>query len=237
MNISPDDRERASREASTTGGASDPPARPVEEEKPLKIVAGGSITEAIAGAGAVVLAILGLTDMLPMYMAAIATIALGVALLALGGAVASQWSKLVRETSGARAAPNVELGGVGAETFGGAAGVVLGILSLLGILPMILLPIALLVFGGALLLGSGVTVDLSALPDVRDRYAHMTREATLGASGLQALAGMTGIVLGILALVGTMPLTLTLVGLLVLGSAVLLGGSAVSSRMMGILRR
>lgn len=236
--ITPDDRDRASRESPAVGPGPHISHRAPDEDRPLKIVAGGSIAEAIAGAGAVVLAILGLSGAMPRSLAAIATIALGVALLAQGGAMASQWSRLAREAGGYREEPRIDLGGsVAAETFGGAAGVVLGVLSLLGILPGVLLPVALLVFGGTLLLGSRVTVDLSSVTDTQGRRVPMTREAALGATGLQSLAGVAGLVLGILSLVGTSPLTLVLVGLLALSAAVLLSGSAATTQALGSLRR
>lgn len=221
-----------------TGGS---PAQGVrrDREKMIKIVSGGSITEALAGAIALVLAILGLAGTMSGLMASVATIALGVALLAQGGAAASRWTRLVQEAR-SRFDERVELsGGLGAEILGGAAGVILGVLALLNMAPLILLPIALLVFGGSLLLGSGVTVELGSLegPGAYDRAAQYAREASMGASGAQVLAGVGAIVLGILALLGTRPLTLTLVGLLAMGAAVLFSGSAVSSRMLTMLRR
>lgn len=205
-------------------------------------MAGGSIVEALAGAGAMVLAILGLAGLLPGYMAAIATIAIGVALLVQGGAVAARWSRLLRET-GYQGDTRVEMGGgLGAEVFGGAAGIVLGILALLGILEMVLLPIALIAFGGALLLASGVTMELGSVGGaaMSERAEHATREFSTGASGLQVLAGVGSIVLGILALLGGLTpiaLTLTLVGLLVVGGAIMLSGGAVGSRMLSVRRR
>lgn len=211
------------------------------EERAARVVSGGSITEAVAGAGAVVLAILGLADILPGYMAAIATIAIGVALLAEGSAVAARWSRLMEEVSGSRARTRAESsGGVGAEIFGGIAGIVLGVLSLLGVLPMVLIPIALLVFGGSLLIGSSTAADLSAIgvaEELGDRRAQLAREATMAATGAHVLVGVAAIVLGIIALVGMSPLSVSLVGLLALGAAILFSGSAVTSRMLNVLRR
>jgi hypothetical protein len=220
------------------------PGRPAgvhrEDKQSAKVVAGGSITEAIAGIGAAALAILGLAGIMPAYMAAIATIVVGVALLAQGSAVAARWSKLLAETPSYEWDPKTELGsGMTGELFGGAAGIVLGILALIGIAPGILIPVALLVFGGAMLVGTGTVVDLGAMraPGTTERIGHMTREITVAASGTQMLIGVTAIVLGILALIGIDPLTLSLVGLLAVGASILFSGSAVSSRMLGILRR
>jgi hypothetical protein len=205
-----------------------------------KVVAGGSLTEAIAGLAAAALAILGLTGVLPGYFAAIAVIAVGVALLAQGGAVAARWARIMAE------APDHDLdargdlsSGITGEILGGATGVVLGILALVGVAPHILIPVALLAFGGAMLVGTGATADLGALRDLAgaSRFDRGARELTVAASGTQMLIGITAIVLGILALIGIDPLTLSLVGLLAAGASILFSGSAVSSRMLGVLRR
>jgi hypothetical protein len=206
----------------------------------MKIVTGGSLTEALAGVGAVLLAILGLAGIMPGYMASIATIAIGVALLSEGGAAAARWSRIVDEAEPYGSSRAMELGGgLSAELFGGGVGVVLGILALLGILPWVLIPVALLVFGGTLLIGSGVTVELGSMagPGAYERFSRVTREASMAASGTQVLVGVGALVLGIIALVGTDPITMSLVGLLATGASILLSGSAVSARMLGMLRR
>lgn len=211
-----------------------------EERTTAKVIAGGSITEAIAGLAAAALAILGLAGVLPGYLAAIATIAVGVALLAQGGAAAARWSKILNETPGREWDPRGEVsGGMTGEILGGAAGLVLGILALIGLAPQILIPAALLAFGGAMLVGTGTTVDLGA---ARSHAAaapgeRTAREVTMVASGTQMLIGIVAIVLGILALIGVDPLTLSLVGLLATGASILFSGSAVSSRILPLLRR
>ena len=211
-----------------------------DAKQTAKVVAGGSITEALAGLAAAALAILGLTGVLPGYFAAIAVIAVGVALLAQGGAVAARWSRIMAET------PDYDLdargdlsSGITGEILGGATGVILGILALVGVAPPILIPVALLAFGGAMLVGTGATVDLGAMrdPSGTTRLDRGTRELTVAASGTQMLIGIAAIVLGILALIGIDPLTLSLVGLLATGASILFSGSAVSSRMLNVLRR
>ena len=211
-----------------------------DDKQSAKVVAGGSITEAIAGLAAVALAIIALAGVLPGYLAAIATIAVGVALLAQGGAVAARWSKLVAETPGYEWDPQTEVGsGMTAEILGGASGIVLGILALIGVAPHILIPVALLAFGGAMLVGTGATADLGRMRSAgtSPRLERATREMTVAASGTQMLIGIAAVVLGILALIGVDPLTLSLVGLLAIGASILFSGSAVSSRMLSILRR
>ena len=73
-----------------------------EQRQSAKVVAGGSIIEAIAGLAAVALSIIALAGVLPGYLAAIATIAVGVALLAQGGGPSSSPRRLA--TSGIHAA-------------------------------------------------------------------------------------------------------------------------------------
>jgi hypothetical protein len=235
--MGPEERERFERreEYGTTPGSLRPDREP-ESTKTLKAVAGGSLTEAVCGAAAVVLAIIGLAGALPPYMASIATIAFGVALLAEGGAVAARYRSILHEVSGGERS---DLGGgMGAEFLAGGAGVVLGILGLIGIAPATLVPIAVLAFGGALLLGSSSTMELGLLRPgtLEERVAHVTRQATMAASGAQVLLGLAAIVLGILALVGIDPITLSLVALLVLGASVLFSGGAITSRLGNVLR-
>ncbi len=211
-----------------------------EERTTAKVIARGSITEAIAGLAAAGLATLGLAGILPSYLAAIATIAVGVALLAQGGAAAARWSKIVTETPGYEGDPRGEAsGGMTGEILGGAAGLVLGILALIGLAPQILIPTALLAFGGAMLVGTGTTVDLGATrgATATARGERLAREVTVTASGTHMLIGVATIVLGILALIGVDPLTLSLVALLAAGASILFSGSAVSSRVLTLLRR
>ncbi|WP_437640508.1 hypothetical protein [Sorangium sp. So ce854] len=218
-----------------------PTARPrSERDRSPRVLLGGSLAEVACGAATVVLAILALTGTLQGYLIPIATIVLGVALLAHGSAVAARLRDLSAGAGAAGWDTRAELGGgTGAELIGGAAGVVLGILALVGIAPTVLLPVAVIVFGGALLLGGGVTADLGSLeaPGAHERLGDVSRQASVAASGLQTLVGAGAVVLGILALVGIDPVVLTLVGLLALGSAVVLSGTTVSGRMASILRR
>jgi hypothetical protein len=111
---------------------------------------------------------------------------------------------------------------------------------LLGFASILLTTIAGLVFGAALLLGSGLPVRLNYLemdkekPETAHRFGHfITRFAAV----VQVVFGTAGCVLAILALVGISPVILTTVTLLILGIAVLLSGSAVTSRVMGLLHR
>lgn len=201
-------------------------------------LAGGSIVEAVGGAAAVILAILALANIMPTYLASIAAIALGVALLFEGGAIASRYSKLLYETAGPDMA---ELGsGMSAEVIGGLCGIVLGILALIGLASIELLAVAAIVFGAATLFSSGATSRLNSLTFARhygtERWTQqVATELVWAATGIGVLAGLAAIVLGILALIGTFSLTLILAAYLVVGGSVLLSGASLGEKMMAMV--
>ncbi len=120
-------------------------------ESMAKVGATGSGAEAVAGAGALVLAILGLAGVFPTILASIAVIAAGAGFLFQGAAVAARHQRLAAEAGGGEA--EIEAG-MGAEMLGGIAGITLGILALVGVATMPLLAISIIVFGATSLFGS-----------------------------------------------------------------------------------
>ncbi|HZU83613.1 MAG TPA: hypothetical protein VE987_11880 [Polyangiaceae bacterium] len=212
-------------------------------ERTVEIVGAGSMVEALGAATAVVLAILGLAGALPGYMMSIATIVLGAAILFQGGTIAARYHRLISQNvrpGGAYSGAPELTGGMTAESIAGIAGIALGILSLLGVLPVTLCAIAVIAFGAAEVLGSAaasrfnsVSVESEGLNETARGLLRETAKLSLGG---QVLVGVAAIVLGILALLGVQPLTLTLVGLLGVACSVLLGGSALGARMLGIMR-
>ncbi len=203
------------------------------------IVTGGSIIEAVAGIAAVVLTILALVGVAPADLAPIATIVIGVALLIEGGAIAARYSTLLSKAGGEYSTAELG-GGMSAELLGGAGGGVLGLLALLGLTPQVLMSVAVIVFGAALLLGSGVTSRVSslAIDTAADQRSHLiAREAVLAAAGAQALVGLAAVALGIIALVGISPMILTLVALLALGASILMSGTAMGGTIATYARR
>jgi hypothetical protein len=203
-------------------------------QRAMRIVTAGTIVEALGGIGAVVLSVLGLAGLARMTMIAIAIIAIGAALLFAGGAMASRYTHLVSRVSGGRV-EEAEFGGsVGAEFLTGAAGIVFGVLILLNIAPMILGPIAVITFGGGLLLSTGATSGINSLVEAYpyDRRVRLAREAVQGAAAVQSLVGIGACILGILALLGIEPFTLMLVALLGIGGAILISASAVSGKLL-----
>lgn len=203
-----------------------------------RTVVSGSTTEALTGAGAVVLAILGLANIVPQMMLAVSTIALGAALILDGAAVAAEYSRILAE-SGNDTIDKMELGGgISTQVIGGVAGVALGVLALLHINATVLLAIGAIVLGVTVMSGGGVTTRLNALKiEVSGEHGlakRIAREALTAATGTDILVGLAAVVLGILALVGIAPTTLSLVAMLALGASILLTGSAVIGKMMSM---
>ena len=122
------------------------------------------------------------------------------------------------------------VGGFAMHGVAGAAAIVLGILALLGVLPGVLVAIAVLAMGGAMLFGGPTRAELNLSALEQGGVSSMGRRAATKAvhnsAGLLILVGLASITLGILALV-QVPFapTLLLVALLALGATLLLGDS------------
>jgi len=211
-----------------------------EREETARVVMGGSSVESLGGIGAMALAILAIVGVLPFYLASIATIAAGAALLVEGGAVAARFSELRFETASRESVQLAELGGgMTTEMLGGIAGVALGILALVGVAPLTLLSIAVLGFGGTLLIGSGLTARLNNVIlhswSGDERHREIAREAVRTAAGAKVLVGIGSTTLGILALTGVSPLVLSQAALIGIGATILFGGSSLAGRMSTLL--
>ncbi len=202
----------------------------------LEFLGGGSLAESVLGAAAMVLAIVSLSGIEVTYLAAIATIAMGAALLFEGAAIAAEYSRLIAATRNDTIS-HVELGGgVTAETLGGIAGIVLGVLAVLHVAPLTLMAVAVIVFGGTLMVATAANLRLKDLRldgrNLEPRAHRAVRAFVAASSGAQVLVGIGAVVLGIIALEGIAPLTLAGVALLGLGAAVLLSGSALGTEML-----
>lgn len=213
-------------------------ARP-ESRTTARVIGSGSVMEGIAGAGALALGIMGLVNILPLWMAAIGTIAAGAAFLIEGIAISSRMADLVESDRSGHFDITEIGGGVSAEYLAGLAGITLGILALLGISPLPLMAAAVIAFGGALIMGSGTTSRLNyfGAAEVNPATRTMAREALSAASGMQIVAGVGAVVLGIFALVDQPNLTFVLVGLVVTGAAGFIGGSTLGGKLLTIFRK
>jgi hypothetical protein len=126
-------------------------------------------------------------------------------------------------------------GGSIGEALSGGGAVVLGILGLIGLVPDKLAAVAAIAIGAALMLGGGTVVA---------RYSRLFADATEpetgeivgGSLAFEAVCGLVGVVLGILALVGLAPMALLGAASIVLGAGLGLAGGA-TARLNEILTR
>ncbi len=207
----------------------------------------GGFVDAAGGIVTIVLAIVGLSGTAPQMMVSIATIVFGAALLIQGGAMLSEYAQIMSP----QAPTSAQFGGgsLSAVFLAGAAGIVLGILALLGINPPVLTSAAIISFGAALVFSSNTvwhlhSVKRAALTTSPQTSASpataasemLANEMAFGSATMQALAGLAAIVLGIIALGGGNATVLPLVALLALGGTLILTGSTLSATVMGFMR-
>ena len=210
-----------------------------EEKLTAKLILSGALAETIAGACVLVITIIGLAGFMPMSMLAIATMGLGVSFLFEGGAVASRVSNLLSEVTEGRVDIAELGGGLSAEFIAGLGGITLGILALVNVAPMVLAPIAAIIFGGALVMGAGVKARINHLTISQEEHKlvrEIARQALIGVSGVEILVGLGTIALGILAILHISPVVLTLVAVLSVSGMLLLGGTAIGARMLSLFR-
>jgi hypothetical protein len=179
-----------------------------------------SLPGLVAGLAVVVLTILGLAGISPAFLVEIARIVFGVGLLLYGSATLSQVSRVFVNDGAADGAAGVA-GGWPIILLAGAAGIVLGILALLGVSSIQLVAIAGIAFGAALLISSNANMRLRILlgapANTNSPIERLVRDTAADTAGLQTMTGLSAIVLGILALPGFVPTTLVLIALLGLG--------------------
>lgn len=211
---------------------------------PVEAAAYGGLADAIGGIATIVLAIIALAGVHPEVILPIAVIVFGAALLIQGGTMLSEYASIIFP-AGAAGAPSEQIGVGSLSTLFlvGVAGIVLGILALLGIETGVLSAIAVIAFGSALLLSSNSVRNLYMLQSSASRSAAshsgtelLAGEMASGSAGVQMLAGLAAIVLGILAVIGINQNILLLAALIILGATVILTGSALSGLVVGFMR-
>lgn len=232
------------------------------ERDVVRIETGRSIAEAVGGIVVGILAIVSLAQAFPsLVLIGIAVIVLGIALLAEGRTIAAETARFTglhvdtgpvdnRSTvapesvryAGAGPVTNLHTGGTTLEFLAGIAIVVLGILALIGIVPEILIAVAVIIAGAAMIVTSGTLLEMSdlhaQLSGVSDPQRRLARASASGAVSIQMLCGVGAIVLGILALT-TVPvngLLLSEIGLLVLAAAIMLGSGLWSGSLFRMMR-
>jgi hypothetical protein len=202
----------------------------------------GGFVDAIGGVATVVLAIIALSGINQPQLAAIATVVFGAALLIQAGTMLSEYTRLSLPSGIMQSAQEgIQGGGMPALFLVGASGIVLGVLSLLNIVPGTLTSAAVIAFGTAMLLSSNSVWHLYRVKQASQRPATermasageiLAGEMASGSAAVQCVAGVAAMVLGILSVSGVYTNVLTLVGLLILGATVLLTGTTLSGAAM-----
>jgi hypothetical protein len=205
-----------------------------------RFIAGAGMGEMLGGGAAVVLSIVALAGILPNMLLPIAGLCVGGALLFEGGSIASRYRDLLHKYDSRLDLAELG-GGLSAEFLGGAAGIALSLLGVLGVHPLELMAVAAIVFGATLIVGAGATAELKSLTlpftEGHEQIRLIARQAISTAAGLRVLMGMGAVALGILALVNAAPSeTLSLVSFLALGGTVLLSGTAIGGKMLAIFQ-
>ena len=198
----------------------------VSEAEPL-----GLLTEGAAGIAVIVLAVIALAGTSSSALASIVTILVGVGLMVQAFTSAVENSKVIA----ADAAPIPDLGGeVMVDGLSGFTGIVLGILALVGVNAPYLVPSALIVFGGALLLSGaiGLRPRASQSAALGGQTQVASYQSSAAASGMEILIGIAAIVLGILSLTFVGSWVLALVGFIAVGAALLMVSATFSGTMM-----
>jgi hypothetical protein len=134
---------------------------------PLEAAAYGGFVDALGGIVTMVLAIIGLSGVKPEPLVSIATIVFGAALLIQGGAMLSEFAQIEAPMEAGVATGGT---GISALFLVGAAGIVLGVLALLGVFAPILTAAAVIAFGAALLISSSAVWRLLTSPAVAMRF-------------------------------------------------------------------
>jgi hypothetical protein len=171
----------------------------------------------------VVCAIAGLVGGARFHMATFGTIAVGFGLLAHGSAMAARWSRATPIAARERS----EALGLATEVVGGLAAITLGVVAASEVRPLLVLPVAMLVLGLAMVLGGP---SQPALAPGRPRRWLAARDLVRTGRGAMVLAGLAALALGVFALAGGPTLKLTLIAVMCVAGALLVAGGALPAR-------
>jgi hypothetical protein len=204
----------------------------------------GGLIDAIGGVATIVLAIVALAGAHPETIIPITVIVFAAALLIQGGAILSEYASMIFPAgAGSASAEQFGGGGVSAVFLVGAAGIVLGVLALLDIAAATLTSVAIIAFGSALVLSANsvrhlymMQASAGSLGAPRMGGEILAAEMASGSAGVQTLAGIAAIVLGLLAVAGHNSNVLIASALIVLGATVILTGSTLGGLVMGFMR-
>jgi hypothetical protein len=217
---------------------------PETSSAPAETAAYGGLADAIGGIATIVLAILALAGVHREIILPIAVIVFGAALLVQGGTMLSEYASIIFPMGSTSASSEqFGVGSLSSLFLVGVGGIVLGILALLGISAETLTATAVIAFGSALILTSNAVRHLYMLQSSANRSGApragselLAGEMASGSAGVQMLAGLASLVLGILAVLGINQDILTPAALIVLGATVILTGSTLSGLVIGFMR-
>ncbi len=207
----------------------------------MSLVVAGATIGSIWGLGVVVLAILGLSGLMPVNMFAVAGIVLGFAFLTLGG-VGATWTRMFGFTErDTRRDRTMFSSGVGAVSIAGIAAILLSILNLVFFANARFGAVAVLLLGVGLLCHSGVMRLVSRFTYYGVEGRRPTGPFAINAMSLAPLrdlvVGLGSMILGILAILNVAPVVLGLVASLVIGAALTLTVSTICGATLETLTR
>lgn len=195
----------------------------------------GLLTEGAAGIAAIVLAIIALAGVSAGTLASITTIIIGVGLMVQAFNAAAEVSRELGASGAAVAVAGrgADLGGeVMIDVAAGLAGIVLGILGLIGINAPHLIPAALIVFGGSLILSGAIAAQsrvIASTMTASGAPVQVSHQGSAAMSGIEILVGFAAAILGILSLVFESSWVLVLVGFIAVGAALLIVSATFSA--------
>jgi hypothetical protein len=197
----------------------------------------GGFADAIGGIATIFLAIVALAGVNPGILVPVAVTVFGAALLVQGGAILSEHAHILFPAGTASAEP-FKGGNLSAVFMVGIAGIVLGVLALLGVAAATLTAVSIIAFGTALVLSANSVRELHIVrrPVGMSGSEFVAGEMASDSAGAQLIAGLTAVVLGILAVAGVNPAVLMLSALIVLGAALVLSGSTLSGMVLSFMR-
>jgi hypothetical protein len=190
-------------------------------------------TSGVLGAGALAVGIIGLAGLAPWVLAGVGVIIVGLLFMSVGAQSSRSTRQILAEAGVSDGT------GLSAHSAAGGGGVVLGILTLLGVVPAILTGAAIIAFGAAFILSASSQARTAQAAIEQGGEGRMVIAQALSdvTSGL-LLIGAADLVLGILAVSKyadpSISVSLVLVAILTTGALSFLA-TAGGGRMLGML--
>lgn len=185
------------------------------------------MAEGLLGAVAAILGIVGLAlatsnGAVSAILDAVSVIVLGIGLIMAGAALFDSYARLLATVEGAGSARDA-VSGTTLDYFLGAGIVILGILALLHLAAPELVAVAFILIGAGFALNSAAAVRVVGIESgegaVQGPAQRLRTEIVLATFSVRMISGLAVVVLGILAVVGIVPSTLTLIAAIVAGAA------------------